>query len=114
MLRLQESWVKRVDGILVKEGQFSETDFIGPFIDFEFSKEPNGKRITVLPKKSYCETVKYSKSQFELIVLAGEEIFEKFGEFTLKLPEIGEQVVIKSAGTVKETIYSILKNMKLF
>lgn len=114
MLRLQESWVKRADGILVKEGQFSDADFLGPFVDFEFLKEPDGKKITVVPKKSYCETVKYSKSQFELLVLAGKEIFDEFGEFTLKLPEIGEQVVIKSTEEVKETIYSVLKNMKLF
>ena len=38
MLRLQESWVKRPDDILVKEGQFSDADFLGPFVDFEFSK----------------------------------------------------------------------------
>lgn len=114
MLRLQESWVKRPDDVLVKEGQFADTDFLGPFVDFEFLKEAKGTKITAIPKKSYCETVKYSKSQSELLVLASKEIFKEIGEFTLKLPEIGHQVVIKSAETAEETIYGVLKNMKLF
>ena len=38
-----------------------------------------------------------------MLVLASKEIFKEIGEFTLKLPEIGHQVVIKSAETVEET-----------
>lgn len=114
MLTLQESWQKRNDIILVKEGQFSDADFLGPFVDFEFLKEAKGKKIIAIPKKNYCEVAKYSKSQFDLLVLSSKDIFKEFGEFTLQLPTIGEKVIIKSAETAEETIFKVLKNMKLF
>jgi hypothetical protein len=114
MLKFQESWVKQGDGHLKKDVQYSLMEFCGPFVDFGFRKQSNGENLTVTPVKNYAESAENSKSQFDLIVLASQEIYKEFGKFTLNLPAVKQSILIESVDDVEKKMLEFLKNIKLF
>jgi len=114
VLKIQEGWKHENNECLSKNVDYMEIDFFGPFVTFKVEKNPLKGNVRVYPIKSFFETAEFKKSEFDLLVLATKELYEEFGEFTLILPLIKQEVIIKTSTSTEEVFISILKGLRLF
>lgn len=111
MFVIDENW-KKENGEEVKNLEYRERDFYGPFLKMRLRRMEDGKLILV-PVRKIIETAEYSESDFSLICKATKEIFESLGRFTLKLPYRKIEIEIVD-NNVEEAIIEKLKKLKLF
>ena len=110
MLCIDENWVLDENNIETKKAEYRVMDFYGPFLELNLKKYKDGQ-LVVKPIKTLIETSEITRSHFDLLSKASEELYERIGKFILKTQLFN--VTIDSAKT-EELLIKEFKKMRLF
>lgn len=101
------------DGIKKHQLKYTGVDFYGPFLFMELEIFPNGE-ITITPKKVKQENVEFSVNHLDIILDASEEILQKYGKFTLKIPKWNWYIEVKDHEQIKKELGKRIRSIRLF